>query len=224
MDTSPLVPDSVKAALTSLTKRLASDADAIPRELEAVPVHQIDALLDECDGWIEPERLGLLEVLTLDPREYVRGEVATRAAAFGEPLAPAAERILACLACDSARAVRQGAAASLGVVMQRIEGFTRTRLLGAWALSNFRGQRLAISQALRWPFPVVGAVSAIELLSADDDAEVRIAAAEAAKIRLRDSPSICNAILRRLTNDPDPGVRRAVGIDTEQTEIRQAPL
>jgi hypothetical protein len=224
MDTSPRVAEDVRRQLTSLSQNLDADAEAIAHELENIPVHVIDALLDEHEGWSDPSSLRLLELLAQDPRDYVRVEVAARAGSFDEPLSSSAERVLSRLCCDSARPVRQTAAASLAATLQRLEGFSRTRIIGAWALSNFRGQRLAIAQSLRWPFPVVGATSAIELLSADDDPEVRIAAAEAAKIRLRDTPSICNAILRRLGSDPDPAVRRAVGIDTERQEITEAPL
>jgi hypothetical protein len=224
MDTSADLPEGMRKRLPSLLADGASDPELVARDLEAIPVHVLDAILDEHDQWDAGERLAILDLLSRDPRDYIRVEVAARTSGFAEPLTASAERVMARLACDPVRPVRQTAASSLATVLQRLEGFTRTRVVGAWALSNFRGQRVAIGLALRWPFPVVGGTSAIELLATDDDCEVRIAAAEAAKIRLKDSPATCNTILQRLANDPDPAVRRAVGIDTERMEISEAPL
>jgi hypothetical protein len=117
---------------------------------------------------------------------------------FVEPLPVEIEGLLAKLCGDACAAVRLAAATSLGVVLQSAGGFTRTRVVGSWALSAERAQRAAIALALGQPFAAVGAASALELLAGDEDPEVRSLAAAAAKKRLR-----------QLASDPDPAVRRS---------------
>lgn len=211
MYTSSLVHESVLRHLALMATQVQDHSDELKEELAQIPVSVIDASLDMQmqSNWSNEDRLRLLQLLALDPRDYIRVQVAAHLAHIEDPLPPEGERLLQDLCADPSIAVRQTAAASLAAVLQHSEGFTRTRVVGAWALSNLRAQRAAIAQALRWPFAVMGAASAVELLSSDDDAEVRAAAAEAAKLRLKDTPGLCGAILKRLSEDPDPTVRRA---------------
>ncbi len=219
MSHSGLVHDGVLKHLAGLAVRQAHDPDGVRIELEQIPVSVIEAVLDD-DGeldWQDEDRLRLLELLALDPRDYVRLQAATRAAVLTD-VRERLEALLERLCADDALAVRQAAATTLATVLQHVEGITRTRLVGSWTLSNYRALRSAIAHALRWPFPVVGAPSAIELLAADEDPEVRAAAAEAAKIRMRDAPRLCSEILRRLARDPDPQVRRAAALKDEHPQ------
>lgn len=211
MYTSPMVHESVLRHLAEMAVQLPEHEAELTAELAQIPVSVIDATLDEQlqTYWHSEDSLRLLRLLALDPRDYVRVQVAAHLAHIEDPWPAEGEQLLQQMCADDSIAVRQTAASSLATVLQRSEGFTRTRVVGAWALSTLRTQRAAIAQALRWPFAVMGAASAVELLSGDDDAEVRAAAAEAAKIRLKDSPGLCGAILRRLAEDPDPTVRRA---------------
>jgi hypothetical protein len=66
--------------------------------------------------------------------------------------------------------------------------------------------RLAVAEALAWPFTVVGDALALEHLAADDDPSVRIAAARAAHARIATGGL---AVLERLSRDADPQVREA---------------
>jgi hypothetical protein len=73
------------------------------------------------------------------------------------------------------------------------------------ALSSERRARLAIASALEHRFRLVGDDVVIEHLAADDDPEIRRAAARAAWIRRTDG--VDPTVLARLVHDPDPMVR-----------------
>src|SRR5437764_12972276 len=81
-----------------------------------------------------------------------------------------------------------------------------TRALATAATDAAPGVRRAVAEALAWPFTVVGDALALEHLAADDDPEVRIAAARAAHARLATGGL---AVLERLSRGGDPRIRDA---------------
>ena len=218
MDPTFGIPDSIIARLVALVARGLEAQDELAIELEDVPVVHIEAALEDqlAFGWDDDERVTFLGLLACDRRDYVRERVAEKLGGFVEPLPVALETLLQRLVSDPRLSVRQAAAESLARILQSCQGFTRTRLVGSWAVATMSTHRHAIAQALRFPFEAVGAVSAVELLARDGEPEVRAAAAEAAKTRLKDAPRVCTTILRQLAQDPDATVRRAAGLSASE--------
>lgn len=187
------------------------DFEEIVRELADVPLEIVDAVLEaeNVPQWDPQDRLSLLSLLALDPREHVRVQVAAQIGSFCAKSSPLFEDLLERLCADPSDAVRHTAAVSLTNLLEHCEGLTRTSLVGSWAASSESYLRTAIATALGTPFPAVGAASAVEALAADDDPEVRAAAAHAARTRLTEAPTLCRQVLHHLAEDPDPAVRRA---------------
>jgi len=79
-----------------------------------------------------------------------------------------------------------------------------THLATTWALSEDPLRRIAIAQALEFPFRLVGDDVILEHLARDPDAKIRAVVARAAWVR---RPTLGTAIVDRLTADPDAEVR-----------------
>jgi hypothetical protein len=87
--------------------------------------------------------------------------------------------------------------------MERIEIVCR------WVVSEDVRQRLAIARALALPTRVFVADLALGELSRDESAEVRAAAARAARVHAQTEPDGFGAILAALSRDPVGAVRAA---------------
>ncbi len=213
MHASSKTPAAVVAHLARLAARLEKSPRQVQHELAQVPLGVIDSVLDEQrdQSWQGDDRLRLLQLLATDTRDYVRLRAASELGSLAEP-SEARQRLLRALCNDAVLSVRRAATSSLAGLLVQLDSPGRTHLVGSWALSPYANHRAAIALALRWPVPVVGAATTVELLSTDEDADVRAAAAEAAKIRLKEAPLLCHAILSRLADDPDPKVRKAAMI------------
>ena len=95
---------------------------------------------------------------------------------------------------------------AFAIALQKMPPLDATRALATAATDATPKVRLAVAEALAWPFTVVGDALALEHLAADDDPDVRIAAARAAHARLATGGL---AVLERLSRDADPRVREA---------------
>jgi hypothetical protein len=166
----------------AVLKRLAAFAAALamgvtpnPAELEAVPEEMISDLLaaDVLDDMDDPDRQALLRLLSLDPRPVVRLRVARTFAQQLKELSPQVELALAQLAADDFAPVRQAARRGFHVLLARLDGIERMRLLCEWALSPEVQRRLAVAQALREGVDSPVADAAQRLLGGDPDPEVR---------------------------------------------------
>lgn len=105
---------------------------------------------------------------------------------------------------------REAGARLIGVLPAALlwmSGLERTEVIASWTTSAAPGARLAIARALAAAPPSVGLLSAIEVLAADEQPEVRMAAADAAWERRHEDPRRMTAVLRHLLDDPDDGVR-----------------
>ena len=79
-----------------------------------------------------------------------------------------------------------------------------THLATTWALSEDPLRRIAIAQALEFPFRLVGDDVILEHLARDPDAKIRGVVARAAWVR---RPTLGTAIIDQLSADPDGEVR-----------------
>lgn len=79
-----------------------------------------------------------------------------------------------------------------------------THLATTWALSEDPLRRIAIAQALEFPFRLVGDDVILEHLARDPDAKIRGVVARAAWVR---RPTLGTGIVDRLSADPDAEVR-----------------
>jgi hypothetical protein len=187
-------------------------AGIVPAELAAVPESLLDEILDEAEGntWRGEDKMVLLTVLSEDSRPQVRmrvTEVLTsdkHQTAFSD-----LEPILLKLAKDKAPEVRCAAARALSSELQRTDVLTRTRVVSEWTLSNDPNVRNTIARALFFDFSCLGVDMAAEHLSRDKDALVRSAVPDIARVRYASNPSTYQAILDRLSADPDQRTRRA---------------
>ncbi len=102
---------------------------------------------------------------------------------------------------DAADALGRG----LALAASRMRPLHATQVVAAWALSDDPLRRLAVAKSLEWQFPLVGDALAIDHLSRDPDAGIRLAAARAAWARrtVGGDPGV----LARLLGDPDHEVR-----------------
>lgn len=113
------------------------------------------------------------------------------------------------LAIDRGQLDTRDAAAELGrslaLALGELRPLSATHLVASWSLSTDPVRRLAVAHALAWSFPLVGAATAIDHLSRDDDPAIRAASARAAWARRTTGGDL--GVLARLSHDPDPQVR-----------------
>jgi HEAT repeat protein len=105
--------------------------------------------------------------------------------------------------------VREAAARALARFLDRVDGFTRTRLVGEWASSVSWKVRATLASALARGANMIGGRSALEVLARDSYAEVRCASAKALAARMREDPIRFERTLELLANDNRPSVRNA---------------
>jgi hypothetical protein len=173
-----------------------------------------DASSDDVDRspW-HPDDLGaLLQLVSHDPRVQVRERVAELAGSFPHRTATAvvtAQVVLSELSCDPSSRVRVAAGRGLSRLLEAAAPVERIELISAWATSTDAHRRAAIARALSSATPMFVTDLAIEQLSGDAAAEVRIAALEAAAAHFDEAPSIYARIAQARSDDADPGVRYA---------------
>lgn len=119
-----------------------------------------------------------------------------------------AEQALVVLARDREFAVRKGAAAGLRMLLARLDGLSRIRLVIAWSMSDKRRLRAAIARALRSRLPILGVVPALDTLAHDQYADVRHAACATSARRVRHGADAFAEILREGAHDARRSVRR----------------
>lgn len=103
--------------------------------------------------------------------------------------------------------VRVRLAGWLPSVLEWMSRPERTEIIATWSTSRTPAVRLAMARALRYAPPALGSHSAIEHLAGDPDPQVRVAIAEAAWLRRRESPDRLIGVLAKLADDRDPMVR-----------------
>jgi hypothetical protein len=109
---------------------------------------------------------------------------------------------------DAAAELGRGLAPALA----RMRPMAATHLAAAWALSVDPVRRLAIANALEWPFRLVGHSIVIDHLARDPDPAIRAAVARAARSRWAGGGD--PGVLARLAEDPDPEVRAVAAAGT----------
>jgi hypothetical protein len=167
-----------------------------------------DALAD----WVEAERRNEPEKTPLEAVSTA-GHLAAgaRAAvtAFWSKSHEAGETFVTQLASGDSAALRIAAAAALGQVLELASPMERIEIVCRWTVAEDACQRLSVARALALPIQAFVTDLAIGVLSRDANAEVRVAAAHAARTHARVDPRGFAQILAELASDPVPSVRAA---------------
>jgi hypothetical protein len=119
------------------------------------------------------------------------------------------EALLRELARNRSGAVRIGAAAALGKIIELASPIERIELVCRWTVSDDTFERTAIARALGLPTPVFVADLAIAELAKDPVAEVRAAVIRAVKNHYSEDEPVFDRVAGELTRDPELSVRRA---------------
>jgi hypothetical protein len=167
------------AYLAGATFSVAPGAEgALIEDISTVPESLLGDVLDEAEGgtWESEDRLALLKVLAADGRPSVRARV-LKVIDEARPAIPleAIEPVLLRIAEKAPPEVLQAMAALVGTSLNEADGFTRTRVVSEWALSESPGVRNVIAQVLGSHFLCVGSLSAANRLAEDPDPDVRAA-------------------------------------------------
>jgi hypothetical protein len=189
---------------TRLLKRLAAASLALG-SCGGLPS---DALAD----WVEAERSNEPETTPLEAVSTA-GRLAAGAraavAAFWSKSHEAGEAFVTQLASGDSAALRIAAAAALGQVLELASPMERIEIVCRWTVAEDARQRLSVARALALPIQAFVTDLAIGVLSRDANADVRVAAARAARTHARTDPSGFAQILAQLSTDPDLSVRAA---------------
>jgi hypothetical protein len=105
--------------------------------------------------------------------------------------------------------LRIAAAGALGQIIELASPMERIEIVCRWVISDDAGERLTIARALSLPTRVFVADLAIGELSRDVSAEVRAAAARAARVHAATDPGGMGRVLSALSRDPVHAVRIA---------------
>jgi hypothetical protein len=119
------------------------------------------------------------------------------------------ESLLQTLSRHESAAVRIGAAAALGKIIELASPFERVELVCRWTISEDPFERTAVARALGLPTPVLVADLAIAELSHDPVPEVRAAVIRAIKNHFHEDPALFAQMVSELAVDSEPAVRRA---------------
>ena len=119
------------------------------------------------------------------------------------------EALLRELARNGSGAVRIGAAAALGKIIELASPIERIELVCRWTVSEDAFERTAIARALGLPTPVFVADLAIAELAKDPVPEVRAAVIRAVKNHYNEDEAVFDRVAADLTRDSELSVRRA---------------
>ena len=121
------------------------------------------------------------------------------------------EALLRGLARDESAAMRIGAAAALGRIIELASPIERIELVCRWTVSEDRSERTAIARALGLPTPVFVADLAIAELAKDPVPEVRAAVIRAVRNHFDEDAALFARVAASLVRDPELSVRKAAG-------------
>jgi hypothetical protein len=119
------------------------------------------------------------------------------------------EALLRELARSASGAVRIGAAAALGKIIELASPIERIELVCRWTVSEDAFERTAIARALGLSTPVFVADLAIAELAKDAVPEVRAAVIRAIKNHHHEDEAVFGRVAADLARDPELSVRRA---------------
>src|SRR5688500_8768453 len=130
-------------------------------------------------------------------------------AAFWPKSHEASEVFVTQLLEQKSLALRIAAAAALGQVLELASPMERIEIVCRWTVAESAAERLTVARALSLPIQAFVTDLAIGVLSRDANAEVRVAAARAARTHARVDPHGFAQILAQLASDPVLSVRAA---------------
>ena len=119
------------------------------------------------------------------------------------------ETLLRTLSRHESAAVRIGAAAALGKIIELASAIERIELVCRWTVSEDAFERTAIARALGLPTPVFVADLAIAELAKDPVPEVRAAVVRAVRHHFYEDEAAFARVAAALARDPELSVRRA---------------
>lgn len=205
-------------ARQGLLKRLAglslerATGEPCAAELLRLPQSLLEEVIGELErgGWALADRRPLMELLAEDPRPAVKRRLA-QALARPWPSAPPGwvEPLLARLSVGAHGATRVITARSLSRYLAAVPPETRTEVLLRWATAASQASRATLARALCWRFPARLAPTVLGRLALDPEPAVRGLALVAACCRYHEWPEAYAALLKRLSVDRHPAVRRA---------------
>ncbi len=126
------------------------------------------------------------------------------------------EAVLRGMARHDAAAVRIGAAAALGRIIELMSPLERVEAICRWTVSDDPFERTAIARALGLPTPVLVADLAIAELAKDRVPEVRAAVIRAVKNHFHEDDALFARLASGLAVDFEPAVRRAAAEQFER--------
>lgn len=172
--------------LAALGVAMGSASTSAATELSSIPLELVKDLVEaEEFAAVSPDdRVRLLHLLSNDPRAALRVCIAERVALeAGAVIDDETEDLLEKLALDPDPVVRQAVAVTVARLLPGLSGLERTSLIGRWATSRAKEQRLIVAKALQQRFVVLWDDLIIQHLLADTDTAVRDAALRAAEAR-----------------------------------------
>ena len=172
--------------LAALAVAMGSATASAATELSAIPLHLVKDLVDadEFNAVSPQDRVRLLSLLANDPRAALRVCIAERVALHaGAVIDDDTEDLLERLALDPDPLVRQAVSVTIQRLLPQLSGIERTSLIGRWATSAAKEQRLIVARALQQRFVVLWDDLIIEHLLTDEDQAIRGAAFQAAQAR-----------------------------------------
>ena len=181
-------------------------------ELLRLPESLIEEVIGELERgeWALADRRPLLELLAEDPRQAVMRRV-VQALERPWPATPPdwVEALLARLAERAHGATRTITARSLARYLAALPPQRRTEAVLRWATAGTPAGRATLARALCWRFPARLAPTVLGHLAVDPEPAVRAIALVAACCRYHEWPDAYAALLKRLSVDRHPTVRRA---------------
>lgn len=210
--TTPLARQRLLQHLATLALHSGAANDHLPEELSRLPRALIDEVLRDIEtgAWETDDCRPLLELLAEDPRPAVQRHLA-RTLERPWPAAPPdwIAPLLGRLADRAHGATRLAVARSLAHYLDAAEPLRRIEVILELAADTSPARRATLARALCWAFPAPLADTALAQLAKDPVPAVRALALVAACCRYHEGTEAYAAILKRLSVDPHPSVRRA---------------
>lgn len=161
--------------------------------------------------WVEADLEGDPEatpLLALNDADKAASRASAAVAALWSKAKEDAEALARELARADSKAVKIGAAAALGRILELSAPAERIELVCRWTTSDEASDRIAIARALGLRTPVFVADLAIAELARDPDPSVRAAVVRAVRAHFHEAPDDFATLASTLVTDSEQSVRK----------------